>query len=123
VRAELERTERLYRRGVAGIEHLPRDCQFPVLLAAVLYAEHHRPIRAREYDVVSGRPSLSTPRKLAVLVRTAYHWWQSGDPETAFYAASAVPRENIDGEAVGTTGSRILGALTRARDGVRRFTP
>ena len=42
MRHELQRTERLYREGVAGIRMLPEDCQFGVLLAAVFYAEHHR---------------------------------------------------------------------------------
>jgi len=66
VRTELRRTERLYREGVAGIKMLPPDCQFAVLLSATLYAEHHRLIRARDFDVLSGRPSLSTARRLVV---------------------------------------------------------
>ncbi|MFB6219647.1 MAG: phytoene/squalene synthase family protein [Halobacteriaceae archaeon] len=120
VRAELERTEGLYRDGVAGIGYLPDDCQFPVLLAAVLYAEHHRLIRARGYDVLSGTPELSRPRKLAVLARTAYYWWRTGDPEATFYAASAVPREgSVDALADDQGESLVGGALSRARDGVR----
>lgn len=87
---ELNRAEDLYREGIAGIQHLPRDCQFPVLLAAVLYAEHHRLIQARGYDVLSERPSLTRVQRLAVAVRTLWHWKRSGDPETSFYRASAV---------------------------------
>jgi phytoene synthase len=88
---ELRRTERLYREGVAGIEYLPRDCQFPVLLAAVLYAEHHRLIRRRDYDVLSARPTLSHSRRLAVAARTWLRWKRSGDPVETFEAVSAVP--------------------------------
>jgi phytoene synthase len=90
MRAELQRTEERYRVGVAGIECLPEGCQFPVLLAAVLYAEHHRLIRERGFDVLSERPNLSTPRQCAVAARTLWHWKRTGDPETAFYRASVV---------------------------------
>ncbi|MFB6142159.1 MAG: phytoene/squalene synthase family protein [Halorientalis sp.] len=91
IRHELRRTEELYREGVAGIQHLPDACQFGVLAAATLYAEHHRLIRARGFDTVSGRPSLSTARRLWVLARTWLAWQRTDDPETAFYRASAVP--------------------------------
>ena len=94
IRDELERTEALYREGVAGIQYLPDDVQFGVLLAAVLYAEHHRLIRRQGYDTLSNRPTLSTPRRLAVAARTLYHWRRSGDPQTVFESVSAVP----DGE-------------------------
>ncbi|USZ67377.1 phytoene/squalene synthase family protein [Halorussus salilacus] len=93
VRAELRRTEERYREGVAGIEYLPEDCQFPVLLSAVLYAEHHRLIRERGYDVVSATPSLGLGDYLRVLARTWWHWRRERDPEAAFYRASAVSRE------------------------------
>ncbi|MFB6071513.1 MAG: squalene/phytoene synthase family protein, partial [Halobacterium sp.] len=92
MRAELRRTERLYREGVAGIQYLPADCQFAVLLSAVLYADHHRLVRARGFDTLSATPSLSTRRRLSLVARTWYHWRRTGDPEDAFYAASAVPR-------------------------------
>jgi phytoene synthase len=91
VAAELKRTEALYREGVAGIQYLPRDCQFPVLLAAVLYAEHHRLIRSRDYDVLTETPQLSLPRKLWLLARTRWHWWRTGDPVAVFERVSAVP--------------------------------
>jgi phytoene synthase len=90
IRDELERTEALYREGVAGIPYLPEDVQFGVLLAAVLYAEHHRLIRRQGYDTLSNRPSLSTARRLAVTARTWYHWRRSGDPQAVFEAVSAV---------------------------------
>ncbi|MFB6087299.1 MAG: phytoene/squalene synthase family protein [Haloarculaceae archaeon] len=91
MRDEMRRTERLYQEGVSGIRHLPADCQFAVTLAAVLYADHHRLIRARGYDVLSETPQLSTGRKLSLLVRTALNWAVLGDPESVFYRVSAVP--------------------------------
>jgi phytoene synthase len=94
IRHELRRAERLYREGVAGIKYLPRDCQLPVLTAAVLYAEHHRLIRDLDYDTVSERPSLGTFRKLSLVVRTRWHWMRHGDPETVFAKVSAVPMDD-----------------------------
>ncbi len=88
---ELRRTEELYREGVAGIRYLPEDCQLPVLLAAVLYAEHHRLIRKQGYDVLSEEPSLSTARKLYCLAKTRWHWHWNRDPEAVFRRVSAVP--------------------------------
>lgn len=90
IRVELSRAESLYREGVAGIKYLPRDCQLPVLLAAVLYAEHHRLIRDCEYDVLTNEPELSTARKLRVLARVRWHWQWNSDPEAVFYRVSAV---------------------------------
>ena len=94
---ELARTEDLYRDGVAGIRYLPRGCQAGVLMAAVLYAEHHRLIRDRGCDVFTARPSLSIRRRLALAARTWYHWRRTGDPEAVFYRVSAVDR-HPDGE-------------------------
>jgi phytoene synthase len=88
---ELRRAEGLYREGVAGIAYLPRDCQLPVLTAAVLYAEHHRLIRDRGCDTVSATPSLSTWRKLWLVAKTRWHWAWTKDPEAVFAAVSAVP--------------------------------
>jgi phytoene synthase len=107
---ELERTERLYREGVAGIEYLPEDCRFPVLVAAVLYADHHRLIRDREYDVLSETPSIGTLRKLSLVARTRWHWTWNRDPETVFRRVSAVP-DSPDHRDHGTTrgvGRRFL---------------
>jgi len=96
VRDELRRAEARYQTGVAGIEYLPADCRFPVLLAATLYAEHHRLIRDRDFDVLAEPPSLSTPRKLAVVARTWWHWRRTRDPVRAFERASAVPESPLD---------------------------
>ncbi|MEF8871047.1 MAG: phytoene/squalene synthase family protein [Haloarculaceae archaeon] len=91
IQAEVRRAEQLYRQGVAGIEHLPRDCQFAVVLAATLYAEHHRLIRKQDFDVLSTRPSLSTARKLWVVSKTWWNWRRFQDPVTVFRRVSPVP--------------------------------
>ncbi len=91
IQSELRRAEGCYREGVKGIEHLPKDCQFAVLLAAVLYAEHHRLIRKQNYDVLSNRPELSRSRKLWTVARTWWHWRRYNDPVTVFRAVSAIP--------------------------------
>ncbi|KTG09269.1 geranylgeranyl-diphosphate geranylgeranyltransferase [Haloprofundus marisrubri] len=88
--SELHRTEALYREGVAGIKYLPEDCQFSVLLAAVLYADHHRLIRDRNYDVLSATPQLGRLRKLTLFARTRYHWMWTKDPEAVFWRVSSV---------------------------------
>ncbi|EMA66690.1 Squalene/phytoene synthase [Halorubrum aidingense JCM 13560] len=85
IREELARTERLYEEGVAGIKYLPEDCQLAVLLAAVLYADHHRLIRNLDYDTVSTTPELSFTRKISLLVRTRWKWQWNKDPEAVFY--------------------------------------
>jgi phytoene synthase len=90
MRAELARTEVKYREGVAGIKYLPEDCQFAVLLSAVLYADHHREIRAQHCDVLSTEPGLSTTRKLWLLAKTRALWAYDGDPERVFYRASCI---------------------------------
>jgi len=95
---ELRRAEDRYRVGVRGIQKLPEDCQFGVLLAAVLYAEHHRLIRNREFDVITARPTLSRSRKLWTVARTWWHWRRTGDPVTVFRRVSAIPTEEPTSE-------------------------
>ncbi|TYT62471.1 phytoene/squalene synthase family protein [Natrialba swarupiae] len=99
---ELDRAERLYREGVAGIRYLPADCQLPVLLAAVLYAEHHALIREQGYDVLSTEPSLSTTRKLVCVAKTRWHWHWNRDPEAVFQRVSAVPMAEGEADARGS---------------------
>jgi len=91
MRDELGRTERLYRQGVAGIEYLPDDCQFAVLLSAVLYADHHRLIRKQGHDVLTSEPALSTTRKVWLAARTRWHWQWNRDPVAVFRRVSALP--------------------------------
>jgi len=88
---ELRRAEALYREGVEGIRYLPEDCQFAVLLAAVLYADHHREIRRLDCDVLSTTPSLSTRRKLYLLAKTRLYWAIERDPVAVFRRVSVVP--------------------------------
>jgi len=85
VREELERTERLYDYGVEGIRYLPADCQFPVLVAAVMYADQHRLVRERGYDVLSARPTLTMRRRLGLVARTWLRWQFDDDPASVFY--------------------------------------
>jgi phytoene synthase len=94
---EMRRAEDLYREGVAGIKYLPEDCQFAVLLAAVLYADHHRLIRERDYDVLSETPSISTTRKAWLVAKTRWHWMWNKDPEAVFERVSTI------GEAPGSS--------------------
>jgi phytoene synthase len=96
MRMELERTEQLYREGVLGIESLPEDCQFPVLLAAVLYADYHRQIRNQSYDVLTTEPSLSTLRKISLFARTRLRWQFTRDPSTVFSSVSDVSVTDSD---------------------------
>ena len=90
MRHELHRAEQLYREGVDGIKYLPEDCQFAVLLAAVLYADHHRLIRERDFDVLSATPELSTTRKAWLVAKTRWHWAWNTDPEAVFERVSTI---------------------------------
>ncbi|MFC3957318.1 phytoene/squalene synthase family protein [Halovivax cerinus] len=94
MRAELARTERRYRAGIDGVRYLPEGCQFAVLLAGVLYVDHHRLIRAQGYDVLTSRPSLATSRRLLLAAKTWWHWRRTEDPRAAFEAASSIPPRN-----------------------------
>ena len=93
MRLELERAEEKYRTGVAGIQYLPKDCQFPVLMAAVFYAEYHRLIRARHYDVLTDPPSLNAAQYAVLLVKTWLHWKRTHDPEQTFYHVAPVEQK------------------------------
>ena len=121
VRDELRRAEDLYREGVAGIRHLPEDCQFAVVLSAVLYAEHHRLIRERGYDVLSATPRLGAARKATLVARTWWHWRRTGDPEAAFRRAACFTDADAEAGADigpgGVSGGSSLGG--RVADWVR----
>ncbi|WP_101296914.1 phytoene/squalene synthase family protein [Halegenticoccus soli] len=88
---ELERTEHRYREGIAGIEYLPEDCQFAVLLAAVLYVDHHRLIRGHDFDVLTNEPTLGTARKIRLFAETRWRWFRTKDPSTVFYRVNSAP--------------------------------
>ncbi|MFB6160314.1 MAG: phytoene/squalene synthase family protein [Haloferacaceae archaeon] len=89
---ELARAEARYRTGVAGIRHLPEDCQFAVLLAAVLYAGYHRPIRDRNGDVFTDPPGLTRRRVVSLVARTRLRWAVSEDPAAVFAAVTGIDR-------------------------------
>jgi phytoene synthase len=108
MRHEIQRTEGLYQEGVAGIATLPDDCQFAVTLAAVLYADHHRLIRERGYDVLAETPELSRSRKLSLFARTALNWVVLRDPEAVFYRVSAVPASTGKGPGATEAGRSLL---------------
>lgn len=121
VRSELTRAESRYRQGVAGIHLLPEDCQFPVLLSAVLYAEHHRLIRNRDYDVVSTRPTLSTLDSLRAVGRTWWHWRRDPDPVRVFDRVSPIPSSTESPAPEGSEGY-VSGRIGRsARDLLSRL--
>jgi len=124
VQDELRRTEELYRDGVAGIQYLPTDCQPAVLLAAVLYADHHRLIRDREYDVFTTHPSLSIRRRLSLAIRTWILWRLWGDAETVFYRVAPIDRHpaaedstNDDGSVGDSSSGPVVGVGPLAAGG------
>lgn len=98
VERELVRAEGLYRDGLKGIKYLPPDCQLPVLIAAVLYADHHRLIRQCGNDTLTGTPSLGAVRKLTLIARTRWHWAWNKHPEAVFSKVSSIPMYDGDRE-------------------------
>jgi len=102
IRAELRRTERRYHRGVDGIRYLPPDCQFPVLAAAVMYADQHRLVREQGCDVLSARPTLTRRRRLSLVARAWVRWQFESDPLRVFYRVTDLdPPADADAGAVG----------------------
>mgnify|MGYP000109069378 CR=1 FL=1 len=104
VREELARAERLYYYGVDGIRYLPEDCQFPVLAAAVMYADQHRLVRDHGYDVLSTRPTLTMRRRLGLIARTRLRWQFSDDPLSVFDRVTDLEASNAD---IGTDDERF----------------
>ena len=87
---EISRAEDFYRKGIEGIEHLPNDCQFAVLLASVLYADHHRLIVNQRYDVLTHRSTLNMQDKIICLVKTWWHLKVTKDPKATFYLTTGM---------------------------------
>ncbi len=106
IRTELRRTEHRYVDGVQGIRFLPGDCQFAVLLAAVMYADQHRLIRDQGYDTLSKRPTLSTWRRVSLAARTWFHWQISGDPLAVFDRLVDVPVDTARDVSGGDEGTK-----------------
>lgn len=90
LRYEMERTERLYSKGVEGIQYLPEDCQFAVLLSAVLYSEHHRKIRKNDFEVFDKNMDISNLRKIRLLVRCRIEWHRNKNPKEVFDKISCI---------------------------------
>ncbi len=63
----LDRADRLYQRGTAGIGFLPRPCRPAILAARLIYAEIGRSIEATGHDSVSARAFVPVARKLQLL--------------------------------------------------------
>ena len=115
---DLKHAESRYRTGVAGIRMLPDGCQYPVLLASVLYADYHQFIRQAEYDVLSDPPSLGLSRYARVWVSTRWNWQQMRDPEFVFYRVSPIsptPLENESDRQNRTSLNRVARVLNHAR--------
>lgn len=94
LRYEMERTEELYLDGIEGIKYLPEDCQFPVLVSAVLYSEHHRRIRNNNFEVFENDMNINRPRKIWLLIRTRFEWYRNKNPEEVFDRVSCVGSED-----------------------------
>lgn len=116
VRHELKRTESYYWSGIRGISELPEGCQFPVLLATVMYADHHRLVRGRDCDVLTATPTLGRRQRLRLLARTWWRWRRSRDPLETFASLAPVRPEPGDPDPPGnsrSTAGRIRPDPTR----------
>jgi len=116
VQAELRRTERLYHHGVDGIRYLPDGCQFPVLAAAVMYADQHRLIRRRDCDVLSERPTLTLRRRLSLVARARLRWQFTDDPLDVFYGVTGLAEPDRDEFAVPASTNAAVGDATPHSD-------
>lgn len=90
MKQELERAEDKYRHGVAGIRYLPEGCRFPVLMASIFYAEYHRSMRQRAFDVLAEPPSLTMGRYATLIARAGWYWWRGATAEEVFYRVSPI---------------------------------
>ncbi|MFB6136544.1 MAG: phytoene/squalene synthase family protein [Halobacteriaceae archaeon] len=123
VESELRRAEERYWTGVAGVEYLPPDCRLPVLLAAVLYADYHRLVRARDHDVLTRPPTLTRTRRLSLLARTLWHWRRTRDAVATFRAVTDVPGGgHVSTDDGGRSPSRDRGVARRVAGALRLRT-
>jgi phytoene synthase len=65
----LDTADDLYRRADAGIAALPADCRVAIRAARLIYSDIGRVIVRARYDNVTRRASVSTSRKLWLLLR------------------------------------------------------
>ncbi len=71
----LDHADQLYARADLGVAMLPRDCRAAIRAARLVYSDLGRVIRRAEYDTVSSRLYVSTPRKLWLLARAMSSVW------------------------------------------------
>jgi phytoene synthase len=69
---QLHRAERLYREADQGIKQLNWYGRFAVRLASRLYEEYHKEIRKSEYKVFHNKYSISTARRITILLKSIF---------------------------------------------------
>jgi phytoene synthase len=65
----LDEADRLYKRSMAGIAELPRDCRSAILAAGLIYGEIGNELRGLGLDSVNHRAVVSGFRKAVLLAR------------------------------------------------------
>jgi phytoene synthase len=65
----LEEADRLYKRSMAGIAELPRDCRSAILAAGLIYGEIGKELRNLGLDSVNHRAVVSGFRKAVLLTQ------------------------------------------------------
>ena len=65
----LDEADRLYKRSMAGIAELPRDCRSAILAAGLIYGEIGNELRRLELDSVNHRAVVSGLRKALLLTQ------------------------------------------------------
>ncbi len=71
---QIDRCRRLYAQAERGINLLPREAQFPVLLGGRLYARILNAIERNGYDVFRYRARTTYAEKVAIAASTYYEW-------------------------------------------------
>ncbi len=114
MREEIIRAENFYREGVEGIKYLPKDCQFAVLLASILYADHHRLIVKQDYDVLTRRSTLNMSDKIVCLMRGWWYLRVTKDPKATFYLSTKMPDDiKEEHQNKGKSMRRVLKSMRR----------
>jgi phytoene synthase len=65
----LDEADRLYKRSMAGIAELPRDCRSAILAAGLIYGEIGNELRRLELDSINHRAVVSGLRKALLLTQ------------------------------------------------------
>ena len=69
---EIERAKGLYQVAELGIDDLPKEAQFTILVASRVYGEILNQIRRNKYNILSKRAVVSKPRKVFILVKMKF---------------------------------------------------